>query len=555
VIGLKKIVHKNIDRTKQIKDWSIFFDRSRNRLAVKMRYLSDKSFSDGLDNFEITPAREIKPSKTELLLLKNEPKDNVESAIVYGEKFVVVTFMKSSQTYLYKLDEVGKMTVTNESFKSKLNYFTDVAKIKDEAANDIPKLLEGQMKKLKLRPESALHAYFAKDSQTLNEPKNLIYPFGLNLSQVEAVEAAFSSQVSVIEGPPGTGKTQTILNIIANIAVKGQTAAVVSSNNDAVANVSEKMEKAGFDFLLALLGKSEQQTAFFENLPETPSDFDSWSQEDEEIEKIQVSINQDSSRIQALFTLQNRHAVINQQVKDVVAEQKYYASHASSQKQLKPKLLPFYQFENKKILSFMAEESMMKGNKLSLRQMLKYIFQYGLYDVKTMNNKEKMQDIITYLQYQFYEQKLTELNNELAAIDSELQTKNFQEMNKRIIENSMTFFKNSIYEKNMKIKKNDFKKHTYKKASTFNEFQKKYPIVLSTAHSLINSVPEGYLFDYLIIDEASQLELVPGILALGCARNVVIVGDKQQLAHIPDSKVSKGSHGSLPPFFRTVNNY
>lgn len=43
------------------------------------------------------------------------------------------------------------------------------------------------------------------------------------------------SNISVIEGPPGTGKTQSILNIIANLAImQGKTVAVVSGNNAAI---------------------------------------------------------------------------------------------------------------------------------------------------------------------------------------------------------------------------------------------------------------------------------------------------------------------------------
>lgn len=37
----------------------------------------------------------------------------------------------------------------------------------------------------------------------------------------------------------------------------------------------------------------------------------------------------------------------------------------------------------------------------------------------------------------------------------------------------------------------------------------------------------------MIIDEASQQDIVPGILGLGCARNVIVVGDRKQLPHVP----------------------
>ena len=43
----------------------------------------------------------------------------------------------------------------------------------------------------------------------------VLFPFGFNISQKNATEKALRNNASIIEGPPGTGKTQTILNIIA----------------------------------------------------------------------------------------------------------------------------------------------------------------------------------------------------------------------------------------------------------------------------------------------------------------------------------------------------
>lgn len=66
----------------------------------------------------------------------------------------------------------------------------------------------------------------------------------------------------------------------------------------------------------------------------------------------------------------------------------------------------------------------------------------------------------------------------------------------------------------------------------FRSFIEEYPIVLSTTHSLRNSTGNSFLYDYLIIDESSQVDVVAGSLALSCAKNVVIVGDLKQLPHV-----------------------
>ena len=66
-------------------------------------------------------------------------------------------------------------------------------------------------------------------------------------------------------------------------------------------------------------------------------------------------------------------------------------------------------------------------------------------------------------------------------------------------------------------------------------FYNEYPVVLSTTFSSRSCLPyfsQDFLFDYLIMDEASQVDVSTGALALSCAKNVVIVGDKKQLPNV-----------------------
>lgn len=71
------------------------------------------------------------------------------------------------------------------------------------------------------------------------------------------------------------------------------------------------------------------------------------------------------------------------------------------------------------------------------------------------------------------------------------------------------------------------------------QFCDEYPIIFSTTHAIKNCFGRDFLFDYLIIDEASQVDLVTGVLALSVARNIVIVGDTKQLPNVIDSTMSK----------------
>jgi RecA/RadA recombinase len=65
----------------------------------------------------------------------------------------------------------------------------------------------------------------------------------LDDAQLSAVKVALDSDVSVITGPPGTGKTQVILNIIANAFAQGKSVVVASKNNKAVDNVKERFDQ------------------------------------------------------------------------------------------------------------------------------------------------------------------------------------------------------------------------------------------------------------------------------------------------------------------------
>jgi hypothetical protein len=116
-----------------------------------------------------------------------------------------------------------------------------------------------------VHPESVLSSFLTCspiESRPLDAAP--IFPFRCNLSQRTAVENALTRSVSVIEGPPGTGKTETILNLIANIvAVQHLTVGIVSFGNAAVDNVRDKLNEQGFGHLVGNLGRRAKRDEFF----------------------------------------------------------------------------------------------------------------------------------------------------------------------------------------------------------------------------------------------------------------------------------------------------
>lgn len=88
-------------------------------------------------------------------------------------------------------------------------------------------------------------------------------------SQHSAIVDAMKGQNLVVEGPPGTGKSQTIANLIANALYKGQRVLFVSEKMAALDVVKSRLDKAGLGhFCLPLHAAGAKPAAVIEALKE-----------------------------------------------------------------------------------------------------------------------------------------------------------------------------------------------------------------------------------------------------------------------------------------------
>jgi hypothetical protein len=77
-------------------------------------------------------------------------------------------------------------------------------------------------------------------------------------SQQCAIAGISAGQSAVVHGPPGTGKSQTITNLIATLAANGQKVLFVAEKRAALEVVMNRLEKAGLDHLAIDLHGAEQ---------------------------------------------------------------------------------------------------------------------------------------------------------------------------------------------------------------------------------------------------------------------------------------------------------
>lgn len=90
-----------------------------------------------------------------------------------------------------------------------------------------------------------------------NEP--LIEVLPMNTEQRAAVRAALSAPHTVVTGPPGTGKSQVVTNLLVNAAWRGMKVLFASKNNKAVDVVEARVNGLGNRPVLIRLGSKEYQ--------------------------------------------------------------------------------------------------------------------------------------------------------------------------------------------------------------------------------------------------------------------------------------------------------
>ena len=108
---------------------------------------------------------------------------------------------------------------------------------------------------------------------------NLINVTALNKEQEIIIKKALSQNISVIIWPPWTGKSQIVLNLLANIYNQGKTVLFASKNNTAVDTVVWKLEKMELSYypFLRLGNKSSTELWSSKTLDKLSIDFENIS--------------------------------------------------------------------------------------------------------------------------------------------------------------------------------------------------------------------------------------------------------------------------------------
>lgn len=531
------IIIKGEIKTRDVK----FLEQDDASHKMNVTFNNRKTYSYTLDNVEFLENPKFLDPRKYHLSKDGKNFFSVEAIYEFVGKnatYIHVCFKNNVERDYYKSQlDIQESYLNKKDAANVFDYIKEISKLsnlKNESNGE--QLLPKKFKKISfLRNDVALTKYLNPKSlkKSIDGEYMPIFPFGCNNSQYVAVKRAMENQISVIQGPPGTGKTQTILNIIANILIQGKTVQVVSNNNSATENVFEKLSSSKYNlgFIVATLGKSDNKTNFINNQKTNYPDFTSLKSDDIQDDFMQ-QVQEKSKKLKTVFDKQERLAQLNQELNRLKIERKYFNEYLNETNVTVDYTKYKRSMKSNKWMKLWQEcQSISEVNKdIDFFLKLKFFFKYGLYNFSIYSLE--ISQIITTFQAFYYETRENEILKELDDITAYLNNTSNHLLD-NLTNDSMKFLKNYLA--------NKYEKNTYRQLFTSEDFLKnpydilnEYPVILSTTFSSRDSLNDNVVYDYVIMDESSQVDIATGALAMSCAKNMVIVGDTNQLPNVVD---------------------
>lgn len=386
-----------------------------------------------------------------------------------------------------------------------------------------------------MNPYSVLVNYLnPKTIKKMKKCNSVIYPFGFNVSQKEAVEKALNNQISIIDSSSITSKTEGILNIVANAVIEDKSVAIVTNSDFAALKFIEMLKQYRLDFIAARLEGNED--GFSDDKYNAWLELCSYDLENENLEKTKENLISSRNTLEEMLENQDKLAVLEIQYSNLVNEISDFQKEDIGKKLTLPSSL--LNLSCDKILSFLEEYTILirKYGYINFLNKMKFFFKYNILTFSFYNNSAEIIEKAAKARYNSL--KLSELKEEMKELENKLEKCDIEDEIEKYKENSMDMLKKFLY-KRFNINNEKTISDEDMVSNKLEDLVNKHPVIINSITSFINCVSDDYLFDYLIIDEASDVDVVTGALALLCARNVVIINDLNQLPKVIDDETKK----------------
>ncbi|VEU76541.1 DEAD/DEAH box helicase [Mycoplasmopsis columboralis] len=383
------------------------------------------------------------------------------------------------------------------------------------------------------------------DKSIFNPKLSLFRLTSSNLSQDKAIISALN-QNTIIWGPPGTGKSQTIVNLLTNILVYNKTAIVGSQKKVALEVIRKRMKSLAMFCLFVLNSKDMSKREFYKPIASYLNELE-YHKTSTKIVRPQLASESEINFV--------KHA--NGEIKKPAIREALEAI--------------YYLAENK--LDFKGEEDILYAAKLPKNVVMPDYVEQGLTPKKLLElsgskffftkqyralkelgisidqNLSEYKGSLKELQLKFknlipYQEGALNDDNVLYKL------KNLEEMHSHLNAPVDTFdaeeIKKVILERiSDKLEKlSDEDKQLYKEFSASvriqnlhpHRFVKRYTSIIKKVFPIIIATPDSDLsgweekeFDYGILDESSQIFIENGLTFLYLAKTKILAGDQMQM--------------------------
>jgi len=498
-----------------------------------------------------------------------------------NNKIMLVTVVRYSDTFLYYMfknsDEVSRIYISNIkkvefanhddiiSFgirklglplevEEYLSYYKECIKELESQSNYKfrEKMYQYILDSIYLQERDNLLVRYLKNQQE-NKKSFLKHKIFLlsksNLSQRTAITNALNNDISIIQGPPGTGKTTTILSLLANFILDGKNVVVVSKNNSAVDNIIEEFQKTSLPEFYLRFGRSDDYMEslqagisakiqkLIQSLEQTPHSFECSSK----LYLLQNKLETLEAEIDELISIKNLIVDLKNQKKFMDKEQKIY----NFKELLTDDEMKIITEKNVSKNRLAQLFSYSKKHKFNFFQRLIIRYYYCI-DEKDAN--QKFYAIYQLLKEVYLKKEIADKESLLLKKKLDLKQKEVKAIYQEYVETCIEVFRQHL-------KKKIFSGLSVTESMKLSDLAfQVYPLILTTADAFLSNfkdmIKSDKKIDVIIIDEASQCDVLTGIPLLYMAKKLVVVGDEKQLSAITNLEI----HTNLPSEYRYDNN-